>query len=368
MYLVRHHHLSGFFLERAMRLNIRHINFQELIWESELKSLTKLVALFLSRCANGDADIAWPSHKRIALETGMSERSVRNQLDILESSGWIVRDRGGLSVGGKQHVSKYILNLPDAIQKQIPTAGGAAGMPVPTARGAVAPTARGADHRGGYKGKNYISLSPVEKTLSSVEENLPQRNHRHLAYISSLLTTYGEKGVKEIRSIGARRFAGSWLSCVDSFDEQIIQMAIFKHLEDKPGYFPTVAEIRANCVHYTESEKPKASPKRKTFKKPSLEDVFSYCKERNNQVNAEQFIDHYESNGWRVGKNPMKNWKAAVRTWERSSTGANANGKNREIGRKLSASEIGAENARRFEEQCRRDKEALHGEIVAADG
>lgn len=58
--------------------------------------------------------------------------------------------------------------------------------------------------------------------------------------------------------------------------------------------------------------------KRKRFEKPSISDIKQYCMERNNNVNAEQFFDHYESNGWKVGKNSMKDWKAAVRTWERS--------------------------------------------------
>lgn len=49
---------------------------------------------------------------------------------------------------------------------------------------------------------------------------------------------------------------------------------------------------------------------------PSIEEVRSYCRERGNSVNAEQFVAFYESNGWKVGKNPMKDWKAAVRTWE----------------------------------------------------
>jgi hypothetical protein len=52
---------------------------------------------------------------------------------------------------------------------------------------------------------------------------------------------------------------------------------------------------------------------------PSLEEITAYCTERHNSVNAQSFIDHYTSNGWKVGKNPMKDWKAAVRTWERSS-------------------------------------------------
>ena len=58
--------------------------------------------------------------------------------------------------------------------------------------------------------------------------------------------------------------------------------------------------------------------KRKRFEKPSISDIKQYCIERNNNVNAEHFFDYYESNGWKVGKNSMKDWKAAVRTWERS--------------------------------------------------
>ena len=66
-----------------------------------------------------------------------------------------------------------------------------------------------------------------------------------------------------------------------------------------------------------ECEKPH-SPKRKTFTKPTIDEIQDYCIERNNKVNAEHFYDYYESNGWKVGKNSMKDWKAAVRTWERS--------------------------------------------------
>ena len=58
--------------------------------------------------------------------------------------------------------------------------------------------------------------------------------------------------------------------------------------------------------------------KRKRFEKPTLSEIKAYCIERNNNVNAEHFFDYYESNGWKVGKNSMKDWKAAVRTWERS--------------------------------------------------
>lgn len=55
------------------------------------------------------------------------------------------------------------------------------------------------------------------------------------------------------------------------------------------------------------------------FKKPTLEEVEEYCKERGNSVNPQNFIDFYESKGWKVGKSPMKDWKACVRTWEKNS-------------------------------------------------
>ena len=56
----------------------------------------------------------------------------------------------------------------------------------------------------------------------------------------------------------------------------------------------------------------------KRFIPPTVDEVALYCFERHNHVNAQKFVDYYSSNGWKVGKNPMKDWKAAVRTWERS--------------------------------------------------
>ena len=60
--------------------------------------------------------------------------------------------------------------------------------------------------------------------------------------------------------------------------------------------------------------------KEKRFKKPTLEEVKEYCIERNNNINPELFVDYYESNGWKVGRNSMKDWKACVRTWEKKNT------------------------------------------------
>ena len=59
----------------------------------------------------------------------------------------------------------------------------------------------------------------------------------------------------------------------------------------------------------------------KRFVKPTVEEVRAYCKERNNNVDADKFISHYDSNGWKVGRTPMKDWKATVRTWEKNDYG-----------------------------------------------
>ena len=61
------------------------------------------------------------------------------------------------------------------------------------------------------------------------------------------------------------------------------------------------------------------SPNR--FIKPTVQQVRAYCSERKNRVDAVQFIDHYETNGWRRGKTPIKDWQACVRTWEQNDNG-----------------------------------------------
>ena len=55
-------------------------------------------------------------------------------------------------------------------------------------------------------------------------------------------------------------------------------------------------------------------------KKPTVAEIKQYCLERNNGIDAEQFFDFYESKNWYVGKNKMKNWQAAIRTWEKRKT------------------------------------------------
>lgn len=57
----------------------------------------------------------------------------------------------------------------------------------------------------------------------------------------------------------------------------------------------------------------------KRFVKPTVAQVKAYCAERKNRVDPQAFVDFYESKGWMVGRNPMKDWQAAIRTWEKNS-------------------------------------------------
>lgn len=67
-------------------------------------------------------------------------------------------------------------------------------------------------------------------------------------------------------------------------------------------------------------------PSRSRFSPPTVEEVRAYCTEKGYDIDPDRFVDYYTSNGWRVGKNPMKDWKAAVRTWSGKEQ-PNGNGK-----------------------------------------
>ncbi|MBR1773916.1 MAG: hypothetical protein IJ759_00150 [Bacteroidales bacterium] len=73
-----------------------------------------------------------------------------------------------------------------------------------------------------------------------------------------------------------------------------------------------------NAEESGKKEKSSAKKERKVFIKPTIQEIADYCKERQNNISAEIFFDFYESKGWMIGKNPMKDWRAAVRTWERT--------------------------------------------------
>ena len=84
--------------------------------------------------------------------------------------------------------------------------------------------------------------------------------------------------------------------------------------------------------------------KKQNFQKPTFEEVNAYCQERNNGVDVARWFDYYTANGWKVGKNPMKDWRAAVRTWEKGSVAAPASRKSADDDFYAKLNALGASN------------------------
>lgn len=82
----------------------------------------------------------------------------------------------------------------------------------------------------------------------------------------------------------------------------------------------SIGKIR-DSIEIEKGKSEDIKPARTRFTAPTLDEVKAYCSERKNNIDAQRFIDYYTANGWKVGRNSMKDWKAAVRTWERSDTG-----------------------------------------------
>jgi hypothetical protein len=88
------------------------------------------------------------------------------------------------------------------------------------------------------------------------------------------------------------------------------------------GHEPDTNRTQTDTINNTNT-KTKTKTKsvnnaRARFEPPSVDEVAAYCRERGNQVDPGRFVDYYASKGWVVGKSPMKDWKAAVRTWEKN--------------------------------------------------
>ncbi len=97
-----------------------------------------------------------------------------------------------------------------------------------------------------------------------------------------------------------------WIEVIENLDKNVNE-------NDKNVIEPAVgSSILFNSIPCSSIP----SLKEKNIVPPKIEWVEKYCSERNNKVNPNKFYSHYESKGWMIGKNRMKDWQAAVRTWE----------------------------------------------------
>lgn len=114
----------------------------------------------------------------------------------------------------------------------------------------------------------------------------------------------------------------------DRFKETVyLEEKTMLALDDNKAYTERIQDVSTLDTQYSigkdsivkssiEKKVAEAPLSSKRFVKPTLEEVKEYCLSRKNNIDAQQFIDFYESKGWKVGNQSMKDWKACVRTWE----------------------------------------------------
>jgi len=98
-----------------------------------------------------------------------------------------------------------------------------------------------------------------------------------------------------------------------------------QQIEQQVNNKRTTSEQQVNTnknVKNVENEK-NVKKEVKVFVTPTSQEVKDYCKERDNAVDSEKFVDFYSAKGWMIGKNKVKDWKACVRTWEKNNQGTN---------------------------------------------
>lgn len=151
-------------------------------------------------------------------------------------------------------------------------------------------------------------------TVRSVVQEL----HRHK--IADVNFHY--ENVTDLLRIECRRYK-------KAYDERKRASEGMKKLRDERKGYADVTSTRARIQYPISNIQEKVSTDvdmKKTpdpgsvkhFVKPSVDDVAAYCSERKNGIDAQRFWNYYESKGWVVGRSPMKDWKACVRTWEKN--------------------------------------------------
>lgn len=121
--------------------------------------------------------------------------------------------------------------------------------------------------------------------------------------------------VREVKKRGETPMSfDEWKQLTDTERGQVISADI--------GRYPTTTSNSNSTSNSTSNiESTADKPPRTRFSPPTVEEVAAYCSEKGFSIDPQRFVDYYQSNGWRVGKNPMKDWRAAVRNWNSKENG-----------------------------------------------
>ena len=153
------------------------------------------------------------------------------------------------------------------------------------------------------------------ETFENVLEKIKDIEERE--YMRKIIINYGlygtlPAGLSELEEM-------AWTICKDLIDQQHHRREV--NAANRAGKMAEPATNDENLAAEPQPEEKPAQeiqqekPKRKNFVKPTVEEIAAFCKEKKININVNKFFLHYESNGWHVGKSPMKSWKAAVQKW-----------------------------------------------------
>lgn len=155
----------------------------------------------------------------------------------------------------------------------------------------------------------YETFEIVIEKIKDIEER---------EWLRKVIIQYGLHGIAP-ESFNSEALEIAWTICKDLIDQQIHRREV--NAANRAGKKAEPATNKENLAAEPQPEEKPAQeiqqekPKRKNFVKPTVEEIEAFCKEKNYTVNAQQFFNYYESNGWKIGRNAMKSWQAAVQNW-----------------------------------------------------
>ena len=155
----------------------------------------------------------------------------------------------------------------------------------------------------------YETFEIVIEKIKDIEER---------EWLRKVIIQYGLHGI-EPETFYSEALEIAWTICKDLIDQQHHRREV--NAANRVGKKAEPATNKENLAAEPQPEEKPAQeiqqekPKRKNFVKPTVEEIAAYCKEKNYNINAQQFFNYYESNGWKIGRNAMKSWQATVQNW-----------------------------------------------------
>ena len=168
---------------------------------------------------------------------------------------------------------------------------------------------RGAEIWGDKMKKAYFQYYETFENVLEKIKDIEEREHMRKIIINYGLYGTLPAGLSELEEM-------AWTICKDLIDQQQHRREV--NAANRAGKKAEPATNQENSAIEPKPEKKPAQeiqpekPKRKNFVKPTVEEIAAFCKEKKYNVNAQQFFNYYESNGWKIGRNAMKSWQAAV--------------------------------------------------------